>query len=373
MEYSSQRPVNEDSGRSGKDANTILASISTFDPAAGCDSVTFQPCSDKALANHKAVTDAFRSIYPINSGVPQGHAVAVGRYPEDVYFGGHPWYLNTLAAAEQLYDSLYVWNAQGYITVTSTALAFFQDLSLDVVTGTHQADSQMYTVLYNAVSQYADGYMSIVATYAQPNGSMAEQYSRADGTPLSARDLTWSYAAFLTAAARRDGTVPPSWITEENSIPGSCSGISVVGSYATATETSFPPSQTPKAGVTTSTTTTRGPDGTTSSCTGATIVAVTFNELATTLYGQTIKIVGNTDALGSWTPEKGIVLSASEYTSDNPLWTVMVNLQPGQVVEYKYINVAADGIVNWEADPNHTFTVPASCATAITASDSWQV
>lgn len=79
-------------GRSGKDANTILASIHMFDPGATCDSTTFQPCSDRALANHKVVTDAFRSVYAINKGIAKGVAVAVGRYPEDVYYDGNPWY-----------------------------------------------------------------------------------------------------------------------------------------------------------------------------------------------------------------------------------------------------------------------------------------
>ena len=74
--------INVNDGRSGKDANTLLASIHTFDPAAACDAATFQPCSDKALANHKVFTDSFRSIYTINSGVREGTAVAIGRYPE---------------------------------------------------------------------------------------------------------------------------------------------------------------------------------------------------------------------------------------------------------------------------------------------------
>ena len=74
--------INVNDGRSGKDANTLLGSIHTFDPAAACDDSTFQPCSDKALANHKVLTDSFRSIYAINSGIPEGIAVAVGRYPE---------------------------------------------------------------------------------------------------------------------------------------------------------------------------------------------------------------------------------------------------------------------------------------------------
>ncbi len=81
--------ANTGGGRSGKDANGALASIHTFDAAAGCDAATFQPCSDKALANLKTYVDAFRSIYTINSGIAANAAVATGRYPEDSYQGGN--------------------------------------------------------------------------------------------------------------------------------------------------------------------------------------------------------------------------------------------------------------------------------------------
>jgi glucoamylase len=80
--------TNVDNGRSGRDVNSILSSIQTFDLEGGCDDATFQPCSPKALANHKVVTDSFRSVYGINKGISAGAAVAVGRYPEDVYYSG---------------------------------------------------------------------------------------------------------------------------------------------------------------------------------------------------------------------------------------------------------------------------------------------
>jgi glucoamylase len=35
--------INQNNGRTGKDANTILGSIHVFDPTAGCDATTFQP------------------------------------------------------------------------------------------------------------------------------------------------------------------------------------------------------------------------------------------------------------------------------------------------------------------------------------------
>lgn len=217
--------------------------------------------------------------------------------------------------------------------------------------------------------------MNVVATYAAPNGSLSEQFSKTDGSPLSAYDLTWSYAAFLTAAERRAGIVPESWIgSSGNTLPRSCSATSVVGAYSSATATSFPSSQTTQTGITTTATATTTGTATTSptSCATATSVLVTFNELVTTGYGQTIKIVGDAASLGSWNVANAVALSASGYTSANPLWTVTIELAAGTVLAYKYVNVNSDGTYTWEADPNHTYTVPISCATAASVSNSWQ-
>lgn len=334
-------------------------------------------CSDRALANHKVVTDSFRSIYAINSGIAEGTAVSVGRYPEDSYQGGNPWYLNTLAAAEQLYDALYTWNKQGSITVTSTSLPFFQDLDSSITAGTYASSSSTYTTLYNAVKTYADGYVNIIATYAQSNGSLSEQFSRSNGAPLSAYDLTWSYAAFLTAAARRAGVVPYSWgEPTASSVPAVCSSTSAIGTYSTASTGSWPSSQTPTSGggstPTTTTTSTESTSTTTSSCATATSVAVTFDEIVTTVVGQTIKIAGDVDALGNWDTDNAVALSAGDYTSSNNLWDGTISFPAGTVIQYKYINVASNGDVTWEADPNHTYTVPATCATAVTVSNTWQ-
>jgi glucoamylase len=320
------------------------------------------------LANHKVVTDSFRSIYTINSGIPEGTAVSVGRYPEDIYQGGNPWYLNTLAAAEQLYDALYTWNKEGYITVTSTSLAFFMDFDASITPGTYASSSSTYTTLYNAINSYADGYVNIVATYAQSNGSLSEQFSRSDGEPLSAYDLTWSYAAFLTCAARRAGVIPYSWgEPDASSVSSVCSSTSATGIYSTASTGSWPSNQTPISGGISTTSTT-----TTSACATATSVAVTFEEIVTTTYGETIKIAGDVSILGDWDTDDAYAMSASDYTSSNPLWDATILFAPGTVIQYKYINVATNGDVTWEADPNHTFMVPASCSTAVTVSDIWQ-
>jgi glucoamylase len=72
--------ANTGGGRSGLDSNTVLASIHIFDPAAGCDPVTFQPCSKRR----------FLSQYlSLNKGARATDPVATGRYPEIIYFGGN--------------------------------------------------------------------------------------------------------------------------------------------------------------------------------------------------------------------------------------------------------------------------------------------
>ncbi|KAG9257383.1 putative glucoamylase GMY1 [Emericellopsis atlantica] len=371
--------INVNDGRTGKDANSVLASIHLFDPTLGCNSATFQPCSDRALSNLKAYVDSFR-FYSINSGIPTGKAIAVGRYAEDSYYQGNPWYLNTLAVAEQLYDALYVWKQQGSVTVSQTSLSFFRDLVPSIATGTYASNSATYTSIINAVSTYADGFIAKVQQYTPSDGSLAEQYSKSDGSPLSASDLTWSYAAFLTATSRRAGIVPPTWANGANmDVPGTCSATTAVGSYTSATKTSFPASQTPTDGVPSPTdgsptTTDGGPTTTESSapCATATSVDVTFEVRVTTQYGQTIKIVGDASELGQWNTGNAVALSASSYTAADPVWKGTVTLPAGAQLAYKYINVATDGSVTWESDPNRQYTVPKTCETTATESDTWR-
>lgn len=127
------------------------------------DASTFQPCSDKALSSLKVYVDSFRSIYSINSGTASNAAVATGRYPEDVYMGGNPWYLTTAAVAEQLYDALIVWKAQGALNVTSISLPFFQQFSSSVKVGNYAASTATFKTLTAAVKTFADGFLSIHA------------------------------------------------------------------------------------------------------------------------------------------------------------------------------------------------------------------
>lgn len=360
--------VNSHDARSGKDVNAILASIHLFDPSAGCDDTTFQPCSHRALSTHKILADAFRHEYPINHGIGPGKPVAIGRYPEDVYFGGHPWYLATLAAAEQMYDALYVWQQDGRVDVTETSLPFFRDFSATLGTGTYLNNSAEFGMIMNAVARYADGFLQIVADHVHPNGSIAEQFTRDEGTPTSARDLTWSYGALLSAIARRDKQTPREWLPIRTEIPQTCAPISIIGYYASANPSPFPPlaqaleTNLPKANLV--------PEG---SCPPTRYVVVRFDVRARTSWGQKIRMVGDQDILGSWDPRRGVDLDASTYTEKDPVWSVSMVLLAGHTLKYKFVRVSTNGDqIEWENDPDRTYSAPTKCNTADVVSEAWQ-
>lgn len=132
-----------------------------------------------------------------------------------------------------------------------------QDILASAATGTYAKDSAIYKSITTAVRSYADDYLKVVQKYTPSNGGLAEQFDRNNGSPLSAVDLTWSYAAFLTATERRTGIVSPSWDESSNNVPPT-------------------------------------------TCTGtpACNAKITFNVRATTVFGENVFVVGQLTELG---------------------------------------------------------------------------
>ncbi|PPQ83160.1 hypothetical protein CVT25_005407 [Psilocybe cyanescens] len=93
-------------------------------------------------------------------------------------------------------------------------------------------------------------------------------------------------------------------------------------------------------------------------------VAVTFQETATTTFGQNIFVVGSISQLGTWAPASAIALSSASY----PVWTATVSLPAGTTFEYKFIRKNTDGSVTWESDPNRQATVGTLGAQTLTTS-----
>jgi len=123
--------------------------------------------------------------------------------------------LTTAAVAEQLYDALNVWKKQGYLEVTHVSIDFFRQFCPEIISGTYNSDTPTFGTLTTAVQAFADGFIGVIMKYIPFDGSLAEQYTREEGMPISAKDLTWSYASMLTMFAARKGVVPPSWGAKE--------------------------------------------------------------------------------------------------------------------------------------------------------------
>lgn len=120
------------------------------------------------------IEETFKKLYNINQR-PDLPGVAIGRYPEDMFSGadrsgGNPWVLATLAMAEASYRS---------------------------------AALQPTLELKQQWIDRGDSYIARVKRHAHKDGSLNEQFHRDSGYMHSVEDLTWSYAALLTAARAR--------------------------------------------------------------------------------------------------------------------------------------------------------------------------
>lgn len=238
----------------------------------------------------------------------------------------------------------------GSLSVTTINQAFFKDFMPSVAIGTYTSSSSTYTTLTTAIKTYADGYIGIIETYTPSNGSLAEQFSRSNGTPLSAVDLTWSYASFLTAVARRSGHMPASWgEPTANTVPSTCSATSAQSTYTTPSAIApLPP------------------------CSTASSVAITFNVAEDTTFGETILLAGSIPQLGTWNTANAVPLSATDYQREYPRWFVTVSLPAGTAFQYKFVMEDSSGSTTYEDGTNRDFTVPTGCAGAVEVHDVWQ-
>jgi glucoamylase len=142
----------------------------------------------KAQATLLALEDLFDGEYPINRQRPPDRGPAMGRYANDAYYGGNPWYLATLAAAEFYFRLAVALQSGGRLAATNENARFRERL------GANSAA---------AAVERGDTFMRAVRAYAPASGDLSEQFDRTTGAQTSAKQLAWSYAAFLSAAASR--------------------------------------------------------------------------------------------------------------------------------------------------------------------------
>ncbi|KAJ3359031.1 hypothetical protein HDU91_005024 [Kappamyces sp. JEL0680] len=181
-------PSDDHGKASGLDAAVLLACLHTQDfphPAFGCG-------SDAVLLTVVKLVSAFQLEFPINwlSNNP-----LLGRYPEDVYNGtgmslGNPWILTTHALAQLLYTLANTHSRAATTTLSPASRLFYHRFAPD------------RAFLVGNLTLAGDAYLEKVKEYT-PDGRYSEQLHRISGVLLGARDLTWSYASFLTAFRAR--------------------------------------------------------------------------------------------------------------------------------------------------------------------------
>jgi glucoamylase len=210
--------LDRDGGLGYKDSNldaaVLLAAVHAHSP--GDD--FFAPTSDQVLATAARLTATCDGLYPINATKtdPDGGTLgtAIGRYPEDRYGGqagtweGNPWVLCTLALAELEYRAANEWARRGQLAVTDRNKGFFAALDPQRFGGLQPgqvlaAGDPTFQDLLRALRGAGDRQLRRVKYHAFPDGSLSEQMNRHTGFMQSAGDLTWNYAAVLTALAER--------------------------------------------------------------------------------------------------------------------------------------------------------------------------
>ena len=114
----------------------------------------------------RALERLFTADYPINQALPAHRGPAMGRYHGDVYYSGGAYYFSTLGAAEFCYLAAAHGEPREWIA-------------------------------------RGDAYLETVRTYTPADGELSEQFDQKNGTQTSARQLAWSYAAFISCANAR--------------------------------------------------------------------------------------------------------------------------------------------------------------------------
>jgi glucoamylase len=147
----------------------------------------------KLLSTAAQVRAYFAEHFPVNQDV--AHGPMIGRYPNDSYCGGHAWMLCTANFAEFYYRLAATISANpGLFAVDALTAVFYQQVGATAATPANSIPD----LLRIAGDRMMDGVI-----YHSDHLELSEQVDRNNGYEESVRDLTWSYAAFMSAARAR--------------------------------------------------------------------------------------------------------------------------------------------------------------------------
>jgi glucoamylase len=144
----------------------------------------------------------FGAAFPMNK--KRSHGPGIGRDPWDDYYGGNPWFFVTAAFAELKFKTaVQLRSATGELVVSDLRYETLQHaLEGPVLLGERFTlpSPTLATAFEHEGSEFLKTMLDVIPT----DGAIAEQFDKNDGRPVSARDLTWSYASILTAILQRE-------------------------------------------------------------------------------------------------------------------------------------------------------------------------
>jgi glucoamylase len=143
--------------------------------------------------------------YQINAADrARGLGPLMGRYPDDHYDGdnappnevGHPWVPCTANFAELYYQLATAIRAQQAVPLDARSAPFFGPLGVDATTPINDAADLL---------DAAGDRMLAALVFHSDHLELSEQFDRTTGFEKSVSNLTWSYAAYLSAVRARTG------------------------------------------------------------------------------------------------------------------------------------------------------------------------
>ena len=140
--------------------------------------------------------------YPINAAdAAAGRGPLIGRYLGDEYDGlsltsdiGHPWVVCSCAFAQLYYELAAAIDGNAPVPDDPLAATFLGQVGVNSTTAPHDVS--------NALRSAGDSILDAVI-YHSNRFELSEQFDQGTGFERSVANLTWSYAAFLSAAAAR--------------------------------------------------------------------------------------------------------------------------------------------------------------------------
>lgn len=144
--------------------------------------------------------------YQVNvTDAAQGMGPMLGRYPGDTYdgdqadqiLGSHPWPVCTCNFAQLYYKLANDINASGTVPIDALSAPFFNQVKVSTASSPAEAAAALIAA--------GDSMLQAVVFHSD-HLELSEQYDGTTGFEKSVKNLTWSYAAFLSAVREKTGT-----------------------------------------------------------------------------------------------------------------------------------------------------------------------